>query len=373
MDGSRGVATSDISDRNGDAEPDRAAGAVRGGWSRPSAIERIGDLDAFRARWAAGESVRALARAYDMGGRSIVRAAEKLGLPRQPKRVENMISDLPAFRAAWVGLESAEDLSKRFGISVSSVYVLGEKLGLPRRDRRRAYRRISDLPAFRKMWDDQVPIERIAREFGVAESTVYRTARRIRLGDERRGDVAPQRDLVDSVDFRTMWAGPMTTTEIAREYGFSQQAICAAARRWGLPARAAKHLTDLTPPETVGPPILSWRDLPDFEFAKLARSVGSLEDIATAYGVHLSTVGKRMRRQGLTPSTAPRAARVAVPRPERAAVPDGGPCRTEFWTPARDAKVIEAQGKYAAINPLADAWGVTPSRIVARWHLLRAA
>lgn len=43
------------------------------------------------------------------------------------------------------------------------------------------------------------------------------------------------------------------------------------------------------------------------------------------------------------------------------------------WTPARDAKLIASEGKYASLAELADTWNMTLQAVTARWHLVRVA
>ena len=43
-----------------------------------------------------------------------------------------------------------------------------------------------------------------------------------------------------------------------------------------------------------------------------------------------------------------------------------------FWTPERDAAVIETKGKYSKIATLASVLQVPSKMVVARWHVLRA-
>jgi len=120
----------------------------------------------------------------------------------------------------------------------------------------------------------------------------------------------------DDSRFREFWTGGIPVAKIASEYGVSRHTVYSAARRYGMPLRDAK-----------GRVIRHRR-------AALVAAVQTCRD-------H-------------------RADRVAGPRP------------TDFWTPDRDARLLASGGGYAAISALAVEWGVASTKVMARWHLLRA-
>lgn len=63
-----------------------------------------------------------------------------------------------------------------------------------------------------------------------------------------------------------------------------------------------------------------------------------------------------------------------VPRSEAAQVERARLCRegmAQHWTPGRDEQIIAAAGRYRYIRALADGWGLTSAKVLARWHQLR--
>lgn len=107
-------------------------------------------------------------------------------------------------------------------------------------------------------------------------------------------------------------------------------------------------------------------DVPRDQLEALYQSGISLVVIARALNVSIAVVRHRIERWQLQRAPAPEA--VAV-KPRRSSVePVIAP---PFWTPDRDAAVIETQGVYADIGKLADRWGVPSRRVVCRWHHLR--
>lgn len=110
-------------------------------------------------------------------------------------------------------------------------------------------------------------------------------------------------------------------------------------------------------------------------FKALWRSEMTTREVAAHFGVAQGTVHRTAERLGLAARSVARsrdAGRVTeAPRSEDAV---SLPCigSTGFWTPKRDAAVIRTGGRYGNVSKLADRWGVASSRILARWHLLRA-
>lgn len=139
------------------------------------------------------------------------------------------------------------------------------------------------------------------------------------------------RVIVDDARFRALWDSDLTAEEIGDLYGVTLNAVSHAARRYGLPPRRPGRVAGRRAPVAPVP------DVPD---APDADSAGA-------------------------------AARDLMARLERARVTRAVPV-PPFWTQARDWSVIEAGGAYARLAELAARWGVAFSRVLARWHVLRA-
>lgn len=130
---------------------------------------------------------------------------------------------------------------------------------------------------------------------------------------EGRVIVAAAGKIGDEDKFRKLWRSDLTVAQIAEIYGCDRRSISKAAARFGLPARQAQRHNDT--PRAVA---------------------GEVQDDG---------------------------ARAPCP------YVDGPP----FWTQHHDNRVWDSDGRYAAINALADEWRVPAARVLARWHLLRAA
>jgi hypothetical protein len=64
----------------------------------------------------------------------------------------------------------------------------------------------------------------------------------------------------------------------------------------------------------------------------------------------------------------------AIPPAETAQVERARLCRegmAQDWTPSRDEQIVAAAGRYRYIRALADGWGLTSAKVLARWHQLR--
>lgn len=171
-------------------------------------------------------------------------------------------------------------------------------------------------------------------------------------------DAAPvRRVLCNSPEFRAAWNAGQQIEAMAAHYGVSTFTIRRRAQEWGLAARGKKSAGPITEAERAQ--IVALRD-----------GGATLSEITVATGRSMTGVRGALRKAnaGPRPNPAPAPAPVEV-EPEDLPQVAGAP----FWTPARDAQVIETQGRYRAMAELADRLGLSSTRINARWHLLKAA
>lgn len=111
-------------------------------------------------------------------------------------------------------------------------------------------------------------------------------------------------------------------------------------------------------------------------------------EAARTLGVTRAAVTSMVNRYGLVFAPKPRPAAERAPRvdvsptpkgpaarPVRRACDDGlRPAMTSApaWDAARDGRILETKGRYAAIADLAASWQISTSSVMTRWHVLRA-
>jgi len=170
--------------------------------------------------------------------------------------------------------------------------------------------------------------------------------------------------LQDTPEFRAMWRDGVVCREIGRRLGgFSDSAVSLAARRYGYKPRK---------PRKRAKPI-------DATVLRALWSTGtSIEGIAAQLRCGKDRLHRRVAELGLpdrvpAPPAVPRdAMRARAMQCVKAVRPAYAP-RTPFWNSVRDDAVIAAGGRYAANLALAEGWGISPSKVLARWHVLRVA
>jgi hypothetical protein len=48
-------------------------------------------------------------------------------------------------------------------------------------------------------------------------------------------------------------------------------------------------------------------------------------------------------------------------------------CAAPAWSDLRDGRILASKGSYRAVSKMAQEWGLPIARVMARWHVLRAA
>lgn len=160
---------------------------------------------------------------------------------------------------------------------------------------------------------------------------------------------------IDQAQFARYWNASTHCELMGEIFGISASGISARAHRMGL-----------RPRNVLGDTIDITRD----EFASLWNGPKSIGVIASYLKCVATTVPRLAEYFDLDP------------RPEQAKPMKGAPKGkppvvglpgSDFWTEARDLKVLASKGRYGRVADLAKAFGIPSTRIMARWHLLRAA
>lgn len=199
-------------------------------------------------------------------------------------------------------------------------------------------RRIDDA-RLRKLHAQGLDAQAIADAMGFTRQAVYNRAAVLHLPMPR----ASRAGSIDRRALRLAWTNGTTIVEIAAQLGCSRQAVSKVAVELGLPPRAPRKTSRF-----------------DMKRAWQMRDEGNKNaDIAAAFGLTVEYVTERLRTE---------------PRPAPAT--DGAGCpampRHPFWTPARDALIWDAAGRYAALANLSAALGKPIAEVQRRWHQLRA-
>ncbi|MBI6628342.1 hypothetical protein [Pontibaca salina] len=137
----------------------------------------------------------------------------------------------------------------------------------------------------------------------------------------------------DDVEFRQLWGSGATVEKIGERYGVSGPAISKAARRYGYDPRMVTRGDGY---------VRRKRAQKKRPAAKVALAIVASEREVPA--------GER---------------RLMVAR-ERGTIPF-----PDFWTLDRDLQLLRCQGRYEAMNNLSLELGISYSRLLSRWHVLR--
>lgn len=116
--------------------------------------------------------------------------------------------------------------------------------------------------------------------------------------------------------------------------------------------------------------------------AQMNLSPHTVEAAARRYGLTFARPG-RSEAVAVAPDPSPCQSDCPTHRPvpggrrPRAPVapplPEGAMLSAPAWSTDRDALILQAKGRYPKLHALATRWGMPASRLVARWHVLRAA
>jgi hypothetical protein len=174
----------------------------------------------------------------------------------------------------------------------------------------------SDTQQFRDLWCSDQSVTDIAREYGTHQTSVSAAAKARGYASRHSG-----RFEISRADLVALWCGGLSLAALAKQVGYSEHVIRQRAKGFGLPCRHTAHDRGyeavLAGPSAVAAPLTA------------------ASDYSPACSNHVMLV--------------------------------------PFWTPARDARVVETRGRYGALAKLAVSLGESSSRVIARWHVLRVA
>ncbi|WP_433542074.1 hypothetical protein ACQP10_37950 (plasmid) [Streptosporangium sandarakinum] len=243
------------------------------------------DGTALAREYAAGKSIRDLARTYGCSQRVIfdrLAAADAVRMPRRSRRLS--AGERRAVAAGYRSGEPLADIAARFGVNVGTVRHVAAAAGTPGRSvgspRELDYRRIQALAA------KGMSAEEIAAKVGSTPGTIKQLLRRLRNADpaylsgprkgvkRRRGPRSPL-DL-DVGAMAAQYAAGTLVEEIARTHGCSVSLVYQRLRRAGVQ------------PNRQGKPRVGNRE----EIAAAYAAGRSMLDICATFGVNKTTAGR---------------------------------------------------------------------------------
>lgn len=225
--------------------------------------------------------------------------------------------------------------------------------------------------ALRKLIDEGLTQTEIAARMGVSATTVSTARKRWGFALKTQPGRLTKVTKCKLVNFDLRG---MTLSEIAAELGVTVSAVTKARAKFGLSRRVSEGKIKKNALRQAIDDGLTRKQIA----ARLGVRLESVVRAAARFDIALpGSPYAKAQTKPEPPETDPV---VDVPAPKLPAVPNEPdkvkvrvdvPPATEFWTPARDAKVIETQGRYAALNALADRWRVPVRKVQARAHRLR--
>ena len=171
----------------------------------------------------------------------ICRVVKKLKLPKRKRKYITIFDskeNVKLLKKMYFDYVPIKDIATRFGINQTTIYKYIIKLKLPKREIKHIiifnFKKNVDL--LKKMYFDDVSMDDIGKHFGVSESYIYRTIKKLKLPTNRRHIT-----IFDSKDnvklLKRMYFDNVLMGDIGKYFGVSEYYIHTTIKNLKLPKR----------------------------------------------------------------------------------------------------------------------------------------